>query len=245
MKTIRLFGVVLLAMLLSISYSACSSSSDDDNNNGGGEITPEPVVEKQLKSYGSYKFEYDKQGRITSCTDGRNKNVTYTYNDDNSITVRYTSEGDVEGELHDIKRTYTLLSGRVSKTSIRSIVYDSNGYVLSVDSYDKIVWLDGDLMEIQYPSVPKKNRTFKYTNILWPKNFVFVLDYFFEYPMELLLHMGYMGKDTKYLPSEMVYSVKNSEPITYKYNWTIKDGYPTQVKISSSNGNDETLIFNY
>lgn len=34
MKTIRLFGVVLLAVLLSVSYSACSSSSDDDNSGG-------------------------------------------------------------------------------------------------------------------------------------------------------------------------------------------------------------------
>lgn len=243
MRTVRLIGTALLTVLFSVSYSACSSSSDDDSNNGGGVITPEPVaVKKILKSYGSYKFNYDEQGRITSCTDGRNKNVTYIY-DDNSITVMYTSSNVVEGELHDIKRTYTLLSGRISKTSLHGIKYDSNGYVLSIDSNTKIVWFDGDLIEIDYSN--GKNRTFKYTNIPWPQNFIFVLDYFYEYPLELLMNMGYLGKHTSYLPSEMVYYEKNKTQITYKYDWTIKNGYPTQVKITELNGNDESLIFNY
>lgn len=33
MKTIRLIGITLFAMLMSVSYSACSSSSDDESGN--------------------------------------------------------------------------------------------------------------------------------------------------------------------------------------------------------------------
>ena len=243
MKTFRFIGIALLTVLMSVAISSCSSSSDDDGNNGGGVITPEPVIDKKLKSYGNYTFHYDEQGRITSCTDGRKKNVTYIY-DDNIITVMYTSDSYVvEGELQNIQRTYTLLNDRISKTSVHSIKYDSNGYVLSLDSNNKLSWLDGDLIEIDYTL--GRNRTFKYTNIPWPKNFIFVLDFFHEYPIELLMYMGYLGKRTNYLPSEMVYYEKHKPQITYKYDWTIKNGYPTQVKISESNGNDETLIFNY
>ena len=243
MKTLRFIGIALLTVLMSVAISSCSSSSDDDGNNGGGVITPEPVVEKQLKSYGSYKFNYDEQGRITSWTDGRNKNVTYTYSD-NSIEVIYTTLWyDSEDKLYDTKRTYTLQNGRISKTSLHSIKYDSNGYALSLDSNNKLSWLDGDLIEIDYTL--GRNRTLKYTNIPCPKNLIFVLDFFHEYPIELLMYMGYLGKRTNYLPSEMVYYEKHKPQITYKYDWTIKNGYPTQVKISESNGNDETLIFNY
>ena len=35
MKTLKLFGIALISVLLSVSFSACSSS-DDDNNGGGG-----------------------------------------------------------------------------------------------------------------------------------------------------------------------------------------------------------------
>ncbi|MBP5713687.1 MAG: hypothetical protein J6X07_03195 [Prevotella sp.] len=39
MKTIRLFGVALLTVLMSVCFSACSSSDDDDNGGGGSEVT--------------------------------------------------------------------------------------------------------------------------------------------------------------------------------------------------------------
>ena len=35
MKTIRLFGIALLTVLMSVAISSCSKS-DDDNNGGGG-----------------------------------------------------------------------------------------------------------------------------------------------------------------------------------------------------------------
>ena len=36
MKTIRLFGVALLTVLLSVGFSSCSKSDDDNGNGGGG-----------------------------------------------------------------------------------------------------------------------------------------------------------------------------------------------------------------
>jgi len=42
MKTLRFLGMALIAILVSVSFSACSSSSDDDDN-GGGE-TPASFV---------------------------------------------------------------------------------------------------------------------------------------------------------------------------------------------------------
>ena len=36
MKNIRLVGMALLALFMSVSFSACGGSDDDDNNGGGG-----------------------------------------------------------------------------------------------------------------------------------------------------------------------------------------------------------------
>lgn len=39
MKTLRFLGMALIAILVSVSFSACSSSDDDDDNGGGGLVT--------------------------------------------------------------------------------------------------------------------------------------------------------------------------------------------------------------
>ena len=39
MKNIRLVGMALLALFMSVSFSACGGSDDDDNNGGGGDTS--------------------------------------------------------------------------------------------------------------------------------------------------------------------------------------------------------------
>ena len=58
MKTLRLFGIALLTVLMSVAISSCSKSDDDNNGGGGSSASIEGTwIEKR---YISYEWDYSK-----------------------------------------------------------------------------------------------------------------------------------------------------------------------------------------
>ena len=58
MKTLRLFGIALLTVLMSVAISSCSKSDDDNNGSGGSSASIEGTwIEKR---YISYEWDYSK-----------------------------------------------------------------------------------------------------------------------------------------------------------------------------------------
>ena len=101
MKTMRLFGVALLTVLMSVSFSACGGS-DDDVDNG----TPSASIEgtwylKSLKGY----YYYVADGKVEPHNSSKNPDVEY---DDNSKSVAYTLS--LRGENISFLMVQTLLS---------------------------------------------------------------------------------------------------------------------------------------
>ena len=70
MKTLRFLGMALIAILVSVSFSACSSSDDDDN--GGGE-TPASIVGTWIESGKAKSY----QGKLVFSGQETSGNVTY------------------------------------------------------------------------------------------------------------------------------------------------------------------------
>ena len=58
MKTLRLFGIALLTVLMSVAISSCSKS--DDDNNGGGGSSASIVGTWIEKHHKNYKWDYSK-----------------------------------------------------------------------------------------------------------------------------------------------------------------------------------------
>ena len=56
MKTIRLFGIALLTVLMSVAISSCSKSDDDNNGSGGSSASIEGTWE--LKRFIYYEWDY-------------------------------------------------------------------------------------------------------------------------------------------------------------------------------------------
>ncbi|MCD7933582.1 MAG: hypothetical protein LUH15_20815 [Tannerellaceae bacterium] len=88
MKTFRLFGVVLMAVMLSINLTSCSDDDDDDDNSSN------PLVGKWLSTNSPgntgdyYQIVFDKNGSAkgtyhlrTGEQDGSTTNYSYTYDD--------------------------------------------------------------------------------------------------------------------------------------------------------------------
>ena len=83
MKTIRLFGIALLTVLMSVSFSACGGS-DDDVDNG----TPSASIEGSwyLKSLKGYRY-YVADGKVEPHNSSKNPDVEY---DESSKSVDFT-----------------------------------------------------------------------------------------------------------------------------------------------------------
>lgn len=58
MKTLRLFGIALLTVLMSVAISSCSKSDDDNNGSGGSSASIEGTWKE--KSHIHYKWDYSK-----------------------------------------------------------------------------------------------------------------------------------------------------------------------------------------
>lgn len=73
MKTLRLFGIALLTVLMSIAISSCSKSDDDNNGSGGSSASIEGTW--NLKRFIYYQWDYYKN------SPDRSKGDTYTLNE--------------------------------------------------------------------------------------------------------------------------------------------------------------------
>ena len=118
MKNIRLVGMALLALFMSVSFSACGGSDDDDNNGGGGDTSASIEGTWYLKSekwftdesmktvssektYGDYANErvwtFKKSGNDLILTDTkeytlvRNGNNDYQKHNDRFVVKSLTS----------------------------------------------------------------------------------------------------------------------------------------------------------
>ena len=58
MKTLRLFGIALLTVLMSVAISSCSKSDDDNNGGGGSSASIEGTW--NLKRFMLYEWDYSK-----------------------------------------------------------------------------------------------------------------------------------------------------------------------------------------
>lgn len=111
MKTLRLLGMALIAILVSANFIACSSDDDEEiTKNDDGIITNQKklVEVKMIDDDGetvTWKFSYDTKGRL----------ATFINTDEgNGYTYNYTWNGNtIEAKNKRCTRTYTLNDGLV------------------------------------------------------------------------------------------------------------------------------------
>ena len=73
MKTIRLFGIALLTVLMSVAISSCSKNDDDNNGSGGSSASIEGTWD--LKRFSYYQWDYYNN------SPDRSKGMAYTLNE--------------------------------------------------------------------------------------------------------------------------------------------------------------------
>ena len=123
MKTFRILGMALSAVLMCVNFASCSSSDDDpaEEKNEGGVVTTGKKITKIVGKSESttdsetYTFSYDSKGRLISAIeteeeDGYKYTDTYqlTWGDDAIKIIETSTRGSSTGYDYSSTETYTL-----------------------------------------------------------------------------------------------------------------------------------------
>lgn len=161
MKTLRLLGMALIAILVSANFIACSSDDDEEiTKNDDGIITNQKKLMEMKEIYkdgtNTYSFSYDSKGRLISVTekdfDSNSSKITNITWGNNTIT------STLDGE----SITYTLTDGlvrtiRESDDSQKNIsfAYNSSKELTTIQYSDKYgsysdtyTWENGKITEL-------------------------------------------------------------------------------------------------
>ncbi|MCD7940711.1 MAG: DUF4595 domain-containing protein [Bacteroides intestinalis] len=252
MRTFRLIGMALIAVLISVNFAACSSD-DDEIKDDDGVITNQKKLVEMKEAYedgtNTMTFSYDSKGKLISIVEKDYDssqsdiiNITWGENtvkessDGESITYSL-NDGLVRTGLESDGRNYSFAYNSSKQLTIYqySDEYDSNTRTLTWENgkVTKIAY-NKDISEIAYSSQTCKG--------YFPLMVLMVEDDF----NVMLAHPELVGMRNTLLPSQTIYKEGNwedKEEYTYKLD---KDGYVESCTIlSKRNGSTDTYTTNY
>ena len=263
MKTLRLFGIALLTVLMNVSFSACGGSDEEDDNGGGGNT---PLVSKRLvkvtKEEGNntfcYEYTYDSNGRIVKVVNKKNGtnsgHIIYTYTDNLIVKKQYYTGSSSVSETQ-----YELENGLIAKKSYgKYINYTYNNSYLATLTRSKgglynFTWKDGNILNKKSADSEEED-SYEYTSYSTPQNFIY-LDFIDDVDGELA---PFYGKSSKNLPSKRIEVGFNdvsspgnpnaTEKVTEvsSYDWTMKDGLPVKLIVTEEKrSGSSTMIVDF
>lgn len=244
MKTLRLLGLILAAVIISVALCACG---DDDESTS---IPVDPMAKHITRYYyqnenGKFReiiYSYDSQGRVTNMdiqfdlydTWIHQNHYSFTYGD-NTITVYFTGKNSNPSTY-----IFSLTNGRITNLrkkqqkmdeSVTSYSYNEQGYLKTENKNITYTWEGGYLTSTKNGGVTHK---YEYSNYKVPANFIPFNFFVFSNSdiMRVLAMQGFFGKVPLYLVSNMTIYQSDKEPSSSSYSYEMQDGRP--VKINSN-----------
>lgn len=252
MRTFRLIGMALIAVLISVNFAACSSD-DDEIKDDDGVITNQKKLVEMKEAYkdgtNTMTFSYDSKGKLISI-------VEKDYDSSQSDIVNITwGENTVKESEDGNSITYSINDGLV-RTGLESdginysFAYNSSKqlttYQYSDDRYSNtrtLTWENGKVTKIAYN---KDISEIAYSNQTC-KGYFPIMALMVEDDFKLMIaHPELLGMRSTLLPSQTTYkegNLEEKEEYTYKLD---KDGYVESCTIiSKRNGSTDTYTTNY
>ena len=94
MRTFRLLGMALIAILISVNFAACSSDDDEEDNGGGTVVSGKllkSITRKSDYSTNTSTFTYNDKKQLISASNGYGESIDVIWSE-NSITVETTAD---------------------------------------------------------------------------------------------------------------------------------------------------------
>lgn len=269
MKTFRLIGAALLAILMCANFASCSK--DDDADTGGDDVVVgEKKLVEMVSNYDSYRsttytFSYDNEGRVSSAIviyEDR-ENSEYLYKEEYRYEFIWSDDAVVvkeEGE-EDCTSTYVIRNGLVQSYSLN---YNRANYCNGTFSYNS----SNRFLKTEYEVEGYRN--YMTINASWDKDKLVSLQtrYGTGRPYYKLLTYGettckkgyfplisvifdlWGGDDVLFMAHPEIagmhtnqlpntYSYADDEEFSLTYEYD-KEGYISKIKMKNKDGNTKT-----
>ena len=247
MKFFRFLGMAVIAVCMCANFTACSK--DGDGSEGGGSSVSEKKLVRIVYNYGdsgeTYKFSYDKQGRVveSQCGDEyENWKSEYIWgNNTLQVDTNYSRTIPVHPDLSgtsEYSEVYTIENGLVLKCTCEDEVYyysyDNTG------RWNKDMTWDGDKLILEYKGDNKYK--YNYTGLTCKKGY---LPNFNVGEPLFIAHPELVGIQTKLLPTSATYtnfidpSIAGGT-VNYKYEFD-SEGYISKITEKYDDG--ETVTY--
>lgn len=270
MKTFRLIGAALLAVLMCANFASCSKD-DDANTDTGGEdvVVGEKKLVKMVSNEETYTFSYDNEGRLSSAID------TYSYDDgsysekskysykfiwgDDAVVVKYEYERESDyiygGTVTGTDTyTYSLKDGLVQSyvdddNDKGTYSYNSSNRLIKAEYTRKdwtidAVWDKDKLVSVKTSDTygPYTSSILTYGETTCKKGYFPLISNIIELEEVLFMaHPEIAGMRTNQLPN--TYSPDDEEiSMTYEYD---KEGYISKIKLKDNDGNIDTYTLTW
>ena len=254
MKTFRLIGAALLAVLMCANFASCSKDGDANTDTGGEDVVVgEKKLVKMVSNEETYTFSYDGEGRLSSATETDDDGDKYSYKfvwGDDAVVAQYkyeTASGYNNGKTYT--ETYTLKDGLVqdwmSDNHSGIYSYNSSNRLIKAEFTDHFgytvnaVWDKDKLVSVNindtYPAILTYGETCK-------KGYFPLISDIIEFGDVLFMaHPEIAGMRTNQLPN--TYSPEDEEfTLTYEYD---KEGYISKIKMKNEDGESETYTLTW
>lgn len=209
MKTLRMFGMAMVAIVMGVSLASCSKDENPENN---GDFSNEKKLVKMVNSSETFTFTYDSEGRLSKAT------LAEMWNGELMEGEWQLVWGDDAIKIDDC--TLTIKNGLVQSSSKgETFAYNSSNRIIKYDS-STAIWDNDKLVSagdftLTYGESCKKG--------YFPLIPFMIGDYYQGSAILYFAHPEIAGMRTKQLPTGM-----NGRTLSYEFD---KDGYITKIDL--------------
>lgn len=250
MKTFRFLGIALIAILVSVNFTACSSDNEEENNGGGTVVSDKVLRSITEDDSDSYLFSYNEKKQLISAAVDRDKiNVKWS---DSDIIVE-TISPYFEEEPADFIIKNGIITSTVCDGGIESLTYDNNKHLTKISGDRTCMWSweNGNISKFSYNDAGETiSCTCTYYTDKENKHSTIDINALKLYyicgiewaDLLLMAHPNLLGTTNK----NLLKSVTSSDGWTENYSYEIdSEGYPTKIIVTETDKYDSSYSSTY
>lgn len=232
MKTFRLIGMALLAVVMCLNFTSCSDDDEEPERNDDGIVTNQKRLVRISSDAGDIaEFIYDSKGRVSTIFDN-----DYTFNytwGDGVITETPKNGRDEDFTTYSLNKNSNLIRSSLQQRSLTTYTYNSSNQLIEIkDEYSithTYIWEEDRIVKIIETERNNDDTIYEYIySGKKCKGYLPLYEIFISNgvgPHITYTHPELIGLRCTQLPDQMTYRHGNYS-YTEKYTYTFdKDGY--------------------
>ncbi len=254
MKTFRLIGMALIAIVMSVNFTSCSSDDDEENNIVSGKLL-RSITRKRNDNYQfnyneKEQFNYNEKKQLISATTYDDK-ITVKWSDSDIIVE--TTSPHFEEEPEDFIIKNGVITSTISDNKTNTLSYDSNKHLIKLSGYMNCSWIweNGNISKFShdngetissYTCTYYTDKENKHSTIDINALRLYYISGIGEGELLLMAHPNLLGTTNKNLLKSVTRNDGWSRNYTYEFD---SEGYPIKIieTITDNYGSNDSTTY--